>query len=70
MHYAQQVWIRDAKEDGIAEGRKEERQKGIGLFIDGCRGLGVASEAIVAKLMELYHLSSDEARAMVMSRLG
>ncbi len=66
MHYAEQVWAKRAKQSGMAE----ERQKNIGIFIDGCRSFGGTEEAIVAKLVELYKLSRKEAIAQVKARLS
>ena len=64
MHYAEQVWAKRAKQSGMAE----ERQKNIGIFIDGCRSFGITEEAIIAKLVELYKLSHKAAREQVNSR--
>ncbi len=60
MHYAEQVWAKRAK--------AEERQNNIGIFIDGCRSFGIAEDAIIAKLVELYKLSHKAASELVNSR--
>ena len=48
--------------------KAEERQNNIGIFIDGCRSFGIAEDAIIAKLVELYKLSNKAASEMVNSR--
>lgn len=61
MHYAEQVWAKRAEE--------KERNKNIGLFIDGFRSVGITEETIIAKLMELYKLSYEDAMELVKSRM-
>ena len=55
---------------GEERGKAEERQKNIGIFIDGCHDFGATAEAIVTQLMKHYQLSHDEAMALVDKRLS
>ena len=82
MHFAEQVWAKKAKEEGILigeergiklgeeRGKAEERQKNIGVAIDMCNSLGVPREAIVIQLVNRYKLTRDEAMALVDQRLS
>ena len=60
MHYAEQVWKKEAEEN--------ERRRNIGIFIDGCLSFGIKQEAIASKLVELYKLSYNEAMSLIKSR--
>ena len=60
MHYAEQVWKKEAEEN--------ERRRNIGIFIDGCLSFGIKPEAIASKLVELYKLSYTDAMSLIKSR--
>ena len=82
MHYAEQVWAKRAKEEGILigeergiklgeeRGKADERKNNIGIFIDGCRDFGATAEAIVIQLVKRFQLSHEEAVALVDKRLS
>ena len=64
---------RDSYEDGRKSGREEGREEGleqgleqgINALISTCRELGVSNEEIIAKLMEKFFLTEDEAKEKV-----
>ncbi|MCR5380106.1 MAG: hypothetical protein K6G44_03895 [Lentisphaeria bacterium] len=74
MHYAEQVWAKKAKEEGILigeeRGKTEERQKNIGTAIDMCYSLGVPKDVIANQLVKRFQLSHEEAVALVDKRLS
>ena len=74
MHYAEQVWAKKAKEEGILigeeRGKMEECQKNIGTAIDMCYSLGVSKDVIANQLVKRFQLSHEEAVALVDKRLS
>lgn len=56
---------RDSYEDGRKSGLEQGLEQGINALISTCRELGVSNEEIIAKLMEKFSLTEDEATEKV-----
>ena len=50
------------KREGIAEGRAEEREKGIRDTVSILKNLDIPQQTILAKIQEQYHLSSEDSK--------
>ena len=53
------------KRDSYEDGRKSGLEQGINALISTCRELCVSNEEIIAKLMEKFSLTEDEAKEKV-----
>ena len=53
------------KRDSYEDGRKSGLEQGINALISTCRELGVSNEEIIAKLMEKFSFTEDEATEKV-----
>ena len=52
-------------EQGLVQGLEQGLEQGINALISTCRELGVSNEEIIAKLMEKFSLTEDEAKEKV-----
>lgn len=50
------------KREGIAEGRAEEREKGIRDTVSILKNLDIPQQTILAKIQEQYHLSPEDSK--------
>ena len=50
------------REEGIAEGRKQEREKSILSVVAAYRDCDIDDELILGKIMDKFELSEDQAR--------
>ena len=53
------------KRDSYEDGKKSGLEQGINALISTCRELGVSNEEIIAKIMEKFSLTEDEATEKV-----
>lgn len=50
------------KKEGIAEGRAEEREKGIRDAVSILKNLNIPQQTILAEIQEQYHLSTEDSK--------
>lgn len=64
--YAMDKYVREtARAEGLAEGRREERQENIKLFIESFQELKVSKEDAQSKLEVKFSLSQEEAEEYI-----
>ncbi|MBR5606566.1 MAG: hypothetical protein IKW70_09080 [Verrucomicrobia bacterium] len=59
--------LKEARQDGILEGRLEERMTGIRLLTMAYRQLGMTDAQIIERISTEYHISTSETTLYVYS---
>ena len=65
IEYEKRDSYEDGRKSGLEQGLEQGLGQGINALISTCRELGVSNEEIIAKLMEKFSLTEDEATEKV-----